>query len=245
MPPANTSIGSRSGWAPAGELSNRRLAALLALTALPVVLTTAVLSVPGVMAAARRHLEMPYLSFAIYAVANWLTFGIVVRVAGWRRLRAQGLQFPAAMSRIVAAGVAFLAGLAVFLAVSTLLARAGLPPVRGMEFRDASAVDIAILFVSAVVAAPFCEEVFFRVLWIGALRARMSVTAASIVSILAFAAIHLPYFGVGGVIFITVWSILPTALFVRFGDLTAPLSMHVMNNAFAYLLVPFVLTAAS
>jgi len=228
--------------APANELSTARLGILLALTALPVVLTTAFLSVPGVADAVYRWVQPPYHSFLVYAVANWLTFAVVVLVAGRRALEALGLRFPVTRSRVVAAAGAFVAGLAIFQVVSWLLARAGLPPVGGMEFTNASAADIVILFISAVITAPFCEEVFFRVLWIGGLRGRMPAWTAGVISILAFAAIHFPYFGVGGVIFIMAWSILPVVLFIRFGDLTASIAMHVVNNAFAYILIPFVLS---
>ncbi len=74
-------------------------------------------------------------------------------------------------------------------------------------------------------------------MWIGALRERLA-TVAIAASLVAFAAIHWPYFGVGGVVFISAWSLLPIGPYLVFGDVSASIGMHVLNNAFAYVLVP-------
>jgi membrane protease YdiL (CAAX protease family) len=209
----------------------------LALTALPVLLTTVLLRLPWSIAA----LPPPYRDFAAYAAANWLTFALVLRLVGRQRLRDLGLRVRPTGRAVGAALLGFVAGLVVYAVVSALLARFGLPPVRGMQFASPTALQGAALFLCVVVTAAFCEEVFFRVLWIGVLRRRMALWRAGAVSIAAFAAIHYPYFGLGGVIFISVWAILPLCLFVVFGDLTAPLLMHALNNTFAYLVVPLLL----
>jgi membrane protease YdiL (CAAX protease family) len=126
--------------------------------------------------------------------------------------------------------------------VVTKVARAvGLPPMRGMEYEASGALQVALLLGSTAVTAAFCEEVFFRVLWIGALRERLPAFAAVAVSLVAFATIHYPYFGTGGVVFVTVWALLPIALFLRFGDVGASVTMHALNNAFAYVVVPLLL----
>jgi len=209
----------------------------LTLTALPVVLTSALLRLPWTISA----LPPPYRDFAAYAAANWVTFALLLWIVGLRRLRDDGLRFRPTVRAVAAALAAFVAGLAVYGAVGALLARLGLPPVRGMDFASPTPLQAAVLFLCVVATAAFCEEVFFRVLWIGVLRRHMSVWTAGAVSIAAFAAIHYPYFGVGGVVFISVWAILPLWLFVAFGDLSAPLLMHALNNVFAYLVVPLLL----
>jgi hypothetical protein len=40
------------------------------------------------------------------------------------------------------------------------------------------------------------------------------------------------------VLFISGWALLPIALFLVFGDVSASVGMHVLNNAFAYVVVP-------
>jgi membrane protease YdiL (CAAX protease family) len=222
------------------DLSTSRLGCLLALTALPVVLTSAMLRVLAAshLGTLQQSLPSPYLDFAVYAVANWVTFALVVSIVSWERLRAYGLRVRLTTSRCLGAVVGFVVGLSIYMTVSALLPRFGLPPVRGMEFTAPAPLELLVMFASVVVTAAFCEEVFFRVVWIGALQRRIPTWAAVVVSIVAFAAIHYPYFGPGGVVFISVWALVPVSLFLWFGDCTAAMLMHMMNNAFAYLIVP-------
>ncbi len=220
-------------------LSGRRLLVLLALTALPVVATRAIYRVappPDL-----DWLRPAYLGFVVYALANWVTFALVVAVAGWPALRAWGLRLHISLWRVVSACAGFVAGVTIYSVVSAALQRWNLPPVGGMDFVAPTRLELGFLFVSTVLTAAFCEEVFFRVLWIGAARRHVPVALAVVASVVAFAAIHFPYFGIGGVVFITAWSVLPVALFLAFGNCTASTLMHIMNNAFAYILVPLFL----
>jgi membrane protease YdiL (CAAX protease family) len=212
----------------------------LALTALPVLLTTALLRLTAGLS---RHLPSPYSDFAAYAVANWLTFALILRIVGHRRLRDRGLTIRVTSRSVGAALLGFIIGVIIYAAVSALLARFGLPPVRGMRFTAPTGFEMIVLFLCVVISAAFCEEVFFRVLWVGVLRTRVPTWLAGATSIAAFAAIHYPYFGVGGVIFISVWAIVPVSLFIVSGDVTAPLLMHALNNAFAYIVVPVIFSA--
>lgn len=224
------------------DWSRRRLGVALALTALPVALTSVALRLgPLQGGGGPPPIRSRYSDFAVYAVSNWITLALVVRIVGWRRLRASGLRMSISAARIVAACVAFVVGLGVYGGVSAALHRWGLPAVRGMDFTSPSASELTVLFFSVVMTAAFCEEVFFRVLWVGALRTVMPVGGAALASLVAFAAIHYPYFGPGGVLFISVWALLPLGLFLWFGDCAASVAMHMMNNAFAYLVVPLFL----
>ena len=110
-----------------------------------------------------------------------------------------------------------------------------------MSYPRPGPLEATLLFGTAVVTAAFCEELFFRVLWIGALSEHVPTAAAVVASLVAFAAIHWPYFGIGGVVFISVWALLPIALFIALGDVSASLGMHVLNNSFAYVVVPLFL----
>jgi membrane protease YdiL (CAAX protease family) len=212
----------------------------LALTALPVLLTTVLLRSS---AGPPAYLSPPYRDFAAYALANWLTFALILQIVGRRRLRDYGLAIRATWRTAGTAVLGFVMGVFIYAAVSALLARLGLPPVHGMGFASPTAPEIVVLVLCVVISAAFCEEVFFRVLWIGVLRTRVPTWLAGATSIAAFAAIHYPYFGLGGVIFISVWALVPVALFVASGDVTAPLLMHALNNAFAYIAVPLLFSA--
>ena len=229
-----------------GELAQRqlswsRLALLLALTALPVLLTTlamGLLGATGGTVALRPWLRPSYLAFLIYALANWSGFLAVFALAG-TQLSFLGFRFVVGRTRFIVAVAGFLLGLLVYVAVEAFLRSRHLPTVAGMELPRPRLLEAVALVFAVVATAPLCEELFFRVLWIGALSRRLPLGVAVALSITAFAAIHYPYFGAGGVIFIASWSLIPALLFVRWRDLTAPLTMHVLNNAFAYLLVPF------
>ncbi len=177
----------------------------------------------------------------LYAIANRVTAALVVAVAGRPHLRRCGMRFAIDRRRVALTAAAFVAGLAVYGIVTAALRAAGLPAIRGMGYPRPGPLEAALLFATAVVTAAFCEELFFRVLWIGALREHVPTTAAVVASLVAFAAIHWPYFGIGGVVFISVWALLPIALFVALGDVSASLGMHVLNNSFAYVVVPLFL----
>ena len=168
--------------AAARSWTGARLAVLLLLTALPVVLTTLMMRTAA-SAGVQLPLASPYREFAVYAVANWITFAIVVPVAGWHALRANGLRFPVTARRAIAACVAFVLGLVVYIAVSWWLRRMGLPPVRGMQFSGAGTLETVSMILSVVVTAAFCEEVFFRVIWIGGLRRMGPSWAVGLISI--------------------------------------------------------------
>jgi CAAX protease family protein len=220
--------------------SRRILALLLILTALPVVLTTITMRLLHT-ASVFPQWEGPYAAFLAYAAANWVTFVLVVACAGRARLRQCGLRFTIDGRRLGSAVVAFVAGLGVYGMVTAVLRATGIPPIRGMDYASPGAWAIGTLVATTVATAPFCEEVFFRVLWIGALRERVPPWCAAAASVAAFAAIHYPYFGASGVLFISVWALIPIVLFVAFGDLSASLAMHACNNMFAYVIVPTLL----
>jgi membrane protease YdiL (CAAX protease family) len=222
--------------------SATRLGLALACTALPVVLTTVILRALRLPAFASAHacMRSPYRDFVAYAAANWVTFAVVLGVVGREDLRRLGLRWRPTSIRVAVAIAGFVAGVVVYGAVSALLPRFGLPTVANMDIGTPTFGEAVIMLLSAVITAAFCEEVFFRVLWIGALRDRVPVWMAVILSLTAFAAIHYPYFGIGGVVFISIWALIPIGLFLAYEDVTAPVLMHVMNNTFAYVVVPLV-----
>lgn len=226
----------------APALSWPRLLVLLALAAVPVSLTAVGMTVFSETVGfdpLRAWIRPLYLSHLGYAVASWIVVAIVLLVARGR-LREAGLRLSWSRVHLRAAVLGTIAGVLIYVGVDAFLQRAGLPAVAGMDFRSARPLELAALVLGPVLTAPLAEEILFRVVWIGALSRRIATPLAVVASVAAFAAIHYPYFGIGGVIFISLWSLVPTVLFLRTGDLSTPLAMHVLNNAFAYLLGPFV-----
>lgn len=186
----------------------------------------------------------PFTSFAAYGLANWVGLGLLAAFLRWFRVpfSALGWRWPTLRDLLPALIMALIAIWGIFPLATALNELLG-TPMRGMGFQIPTLGALGVTVFYAVVTAPFAEEVLFRGYGLGYLLARgLSPLAAAALMILAFAIIHLPYFGLGGGIFILLWGILPTALRLWRGDLAAAWLMHVLNNAFAYIVVPLFLT---
>lgn len=227
----------------ASQLTRTELSKVLALTVVPVLLTR-VLGIGAAASGATANvadLDPAYVRFGMYALANWIVLAVLVWMVGTRRLRALGVRLRLSVGRFGWAVVAFMVGLLVYQGTAFLAAALGLPALAGMDYAAPGAFELVLLVVFVVITAPVSEEILFRVVWIGGLGAHIPKWSAAALSILVFAAIHYPYFGAGGVLFVTAWALLPSWLFIKFGDVTAPLLLHVLNNIFAYILVPLYL----
>jgi len=215
-----------------------RLAAALACTFLPMVLTTlAMFALAVADPALPAWLTGPTLAFAVYAPCNVVGVAAVYALLGRARLRALGVVARLSWRRVGLAAAAFAAGVVLFGVVDAALRALGVETIRGMP-GGIGAAQAATLLATVGLVVPFCEEVLFRAVWYGGLRPRAGRWVAGALATAAFTAIHLPYFGIGGVCFIALWTLLPLALYARTGDVTASWLMHTLNNAFAYVVVP-------
>jgi hypothetical protein len=91
--------------------------------------------------------------------------------------------------------------------------------------------EVASSVVSVVVAAPVVEEIGFRGLLFGALRARLGLPAAAAASALAFAALH--GYGAAGFLTVLTSGILWAWAFERSGSLLPGIAAHAANNLWA------------
>jgi membrane protease YdiL (CAAX protease family) len=102
----------------------------------------------------------------------------------------------------------------------------------------ASTFDIVLTVVFAVVIGPAVEEIVFRGYVLTAVLQRWrSAVPAVLVAGLVFTSVHL-WLGPGVVLFILVWSVLPSWLFIKYKSLYPAILFHPINNAIAYLAVP-------
>jgi membrane protease YdiL (CAAX protease family) len=180
----------------------------------------------------------------VYSLANWLTLALLVAllVSFGVNLRTLGA-VPPSLKHIPAAVLATVVGIFVIYPLTAWLnASLGLP-MRGMEISFAPGYQsLAITIFYAVVTAPLAEEILFRGLAMGYLRDRgYSQAIVLLVPQALFAAIHVPRFGLGGALFIAVWSLLPASLRLWFGYLGPGWLMHVLNNAVVYVALPLIL----
>lgn len=130
----------------------------------------------------------------------------------------------------------FLVGVVVFPVVTVLAETAGAPAPDGFTYTLADTRTVIAVVFGGVVVAPLVEELLFRGYLLGSLLGRgVSPVLAGAATIALFAVIHLPLWGVAGVIGISAWSVLPTVLRLRFDTVTSPWLLHAANNLWSNL----------
>jgi membrane protease YdiL (CAAX protease family) len=212
------------------------------LVAFPIAVTTAATAAYAAVAGRPAGMAGPL----IYTLACWIAVAAAWRWSARRGLSAQVFLFrrPTAADWMGAvAGTAV--GILVVWPVSQWIAHAFGAPVRGMGFDLHQPVVLATILAWAIVTAPLCEEILFRGLAVASLQARgWPAWAAALASCVAFAAIHVPRFGLGLAIFILPWSGILMVLRLWRRSLTPCWMMHALNNVIAYLVIPLVTPTA-
>lgn len=213
-----------------------RVAFAVVLAALPVVLTSAAFAVAPLVGLDADGVDQVG-EYGVYAAAN-LPVLAALALCGRDRLRTLVPVERPSGRELDAAGVALAVGIGVYPVVEAINDALGLS-FDGMGYSLGDPVAVAIVALGTVVVAPIAEEVLFRGVLLGTLLEREwhPVLAGGAV-VVAFAAIHAPNFGAGGVLFILAWGTLPTALRLRYDDLSGAVLMHALNNAWVYLAVP-------
>jgi membrane protease YdiL (CAAX protease family) len=101
----------------------------------------------------------------------------------------------------------------------------------GADEGGVAVIAAGLLF---VVAAPICEEFFFRGFFYGSLRTRLATPWAALICGLVFGAIHFSS-GVSAVPVLIVLGIIFCLVREKTGSLYPCIGMHALNNTFAYL----------
>jgi len=91
--------------------------------------------------------------------------------------------------------------------------------------------SLVVAGIVIVLIGPFLEEVFFRGFLLRTLGNKMSTTLASIISALAFAAIHFQW---GSIIPIFILGLIINTLVIRGRSLWPAIVFHIINNAIAF-----------
>lgn len=95
------------------------------------------------------------------------------------------------------------------------------------------------LRVAVVITAGITEEILFRgypIERLSSLTGRLGLGA--FISYMVFVLLHIPFWGIGGTIQIGVWSLIVTLLYVKRRNLPACILMHILNDAYAFILLP-------
>lgn len=199
----------------------------------------ATIAVMATLAAARQGPAPAMVAWLVYAAACWIDVALLWRWARRRGIEREIFDFrrPSARDLAAAAGALTVAFL-LYPPIMALSARFGFS-IQGMRFDSHNPAVVAAVAAWAVVTTPFCEEVLFRGLAVRSLRARgAALWLVWLLPTLAFAAIHLTYFGVAGMVYIVVWGGVLTALRLWRGHLTPGWLFHAVNNAIVYLVIP-------
>ena len=132
---------------------------------------------------------------------------------------------------------AFAIGVAVFVLTAPLLQAFGLGTANAGIAQVAQApLWLRILI---VLTAGIREEILFRGYPIERLNGLTgNLWLAATIGYGLFVVLHLPLWGVGGTVQIGLWSLVITWLYVRRRNLYACMLMHVLNDGFAFIVVP-------
>lgn len=193
----------------------------------------------GLLLRAARPTPQAAGRFTQTVVGDWaLALALVALVLFWERLPLASIGFRRPAWRDLAWGVlGFLLGALAF-AFTT-------PLVQALRLGDtgsgiARLAGLSIPFrVVIVLTAGITEEVLFRGYPIERLAAwtgRLGLSAALAYAV--FVLLHLPFWGLGGTIQIGLWSVIVTWLYVRRRNLWPCILMHVLNDAYAFILLP-------
>ena len=135
----------------------------------------------------------------------------------------------------------FIIGIASFLLTMPIINAFGLESTSN-GITQLAQVPVA-LRIAVVVTAGVTEEILFRgypIERLSSLTGRLGLGA--LIAYAAFVLLHIPFWGIGGAIQIGVWSLIITLLYVKRRNLPACILMHILNDAYAFILLPILLS---
>ena len=127
--------------------------------------------------------------------------------------------------------------------ITMLVNRALGVEIKGMDYTINNIGDVVVAILICAVIGPMAEEILFRGFLIKVAQQKITNEwLLGVLAILCFSIIHVFYFGIGGMIFITFWAVLPVSLFIYYDNIYPGYMMHALNNLWAYLFVPLFFT---
>ncbi|MFQ3663672.1 MAG: type II CAAX endopeptidase family protein [Chloroflexaceae bacterium] len=138
---------------------------------------------------------------------------------------------------VIWAIVAFLVGAVSFVFTAPIVNALGLGTTSD-SITQLAQVPIS-LRIGIVITAGVTEEILFRGYPIERLKDVTGRLAwGAVIAYLVFVVLHIPFWGIGGTIQIGVWSIVVTVLYIKRRNLFSCMLMHILNDAYAFLLLP-------
>lgn len=194
---------------------------------------------------ASLYRDSPLAPFIVSSICSWT---VIVLVYLW--LRRKGIGWAdlgvrrARASDIVLGVCAAAVNILVVYPLSVLIVRSlGLG-----EIRDAITYPLTVWNVTGtvfflVLLIPLAEEILFRGFFLNLLRSKIGgLWLVGLLGCLSFAVVHLPRWGLSGALFILLWAVVPVCLFLARRSIVPSFTMHVVNNVFAYVILPVLLS---
>lgn len=183
----------------------------------------------------------PVVEESLSVLGMWvLAGGLLALVLWWERrsLASIGLTVPS--GRDVLWGVAgFVVGALTFAITTPLIGALGLEDT-GSGIQTLAQLPLWLVVLVAITAG-VTEEILYRGYPIERLAELTgSIWTGAVLTFVVFAAAHVPFWGVGGAIQVGVWTVVVTALYVWRRNLVACVVMHVLNDLYAFVLLPIV-----
>jgi membrane protease YdiL (CAAX protease family) len=215
--------------------SARKWAFLLSPLALgPVLLTYPAVSL--LMALGFKVFPVAYVGYSLAGIVTVVGILAILRFMGFTLadLGWKGFKPIHIATGLGGAGLAFLLWW-----LTMALASALQLPTWGASYRFTQpAWQVPLILLMNALIGPFVEETLFRGYILTAWKERFGTIAAWTASIAFFALLHFIPFGLGAVILILPWSIVPTLLAWKSKSLWPAFIMHAANNAIAYAIIP-------
>lgn len=183
----------------------------------------------------------PLAPFLVSSICSWTVIALVYlwlrRKGGtWADL---GVKRACAKDIVLGVCAAAINILAVY-PLSVLIVRfLGLGEIRQAITYPATLWNVLGAVFFLVLLIPLAEEILFRGFLLGVLRLKIgNLWLVGLLGCLAFALVHLPRWGVSGALFILLWAVAPVCLFLWRRSIAPSLTMHIINNLFAYIILP-------
>jgi membrane protease YdiL (CAAX protease family) len=183
--------------------------------------------------------EFP-VSFIVYVTCICLVVAIVFSILKSRGWRLSDIGFKRPSRNMMLMGVLFFALSAFVVYPITMLINKTLGvAIKGMDYTISSMGDVVVAILICALIGPMAEEILYRGFLIKVAQQKIANKwLLGVLAISCFSIIHVFYFGIGGMIFITFWAVLPVFLFIYYDNIYPGYIMHALNNLLAYLLIP-------
>ena len=186
--------------------------------------------------------------FSMFPFLVYVGFNCLVIAAGWLLLRNRLSWRDIGFTHFrwgdlgLGAAAAFIGVFLVYPAAMLLAGALGIEGMKGMNYSLADPLNIISAVLMASLIGPLAEDILFRGFLLSLLGAKIRQKwLTGIIGVFLFTAIHIFYFGWGGVLFILLWSPLSVGLFLWRKSIYPCLVLHVLNNLTAYVLIPVII----